>query len=116
MIIRWFVGYTLFDPPPDHTTLERFELWLNQHQHTAIFDQVLSQIRRDIPDLYQTQIGDTYALHANAARENLGTLLRHLGENLLAAGLETLPVQMKTRLAGFRLACPVRHVPRKDGL
>jgi hypothetical protein len=20
MIVRWFVGYTLFDPPPDHTT------------------------------------------------------------------------------------------------
>jgi hypothetical protein len=26
MIIRWFVGSTLFEFPPDHTTLERFEL------------------------------------------------------------------------------------------
>lgn len=101
MIIRWFVGYTLFDPPPDHTTLERFELWLNQHQHTAIFDAVLRQIRQDIPDQYQTQIGDTYALHANAARENLGTLLRHLSQNLLAAGIDSLPLQMETSLQGF---------------
>jgi len=101
MIIRWFVGYGLFETPPDHTTLERFELWLKTHQTTNIFDEVLCQIRSDYPDEHQIQIGDTYAMRARAARENLGPLLQHLSRRLLEAGLDSLPVPMETALRGF---------------
>jgi hypothetical protein len=101
MIIRWFVGYTLFETPPDHTTLERFEMWLNKHHHKAIFDEILRQIRNDYPDEYQIQIGDTYAMRARATRENLQTLLQHLSEHLLEAGLDSLPFQMEIALRGF---------------
>jgi hypothetical protein len=50
MLARWFVGLSIFDPPPDHTTIERFEMWLNNYQHDAIFDEILSQIDQDFPD------------------------------------------------------------------
>jgi hypothetical protein len=113
MIIRWFVGYTLFDPPPDHSTLERFELWLKEYQHYAIFDEVLRQIRRDVPDEHQVQIGDTYALRANATRENLVPLIRHLCEKILRAGAETLPVPMAFTLRGFEWVALFGVCPEK---
>jgi hypothetical protein len=100
-IIRWFVGYGLFDSPPDHTTLERFELWLKDHQRCAIFDETLDQIRQDYPDEHQVQIGDSYALCANAARENLTPMILHLCKKLLRSAAETLPEQLAYALRGF---------------
>lgn len=113
MIIRWFVGYSLFETPPDHTTLERFELWLRDHQQNDVFDEVLRQIRTDYPDEYQIQIGDTYAMCARAARENLGPLLRHLSRHLLQAGLDSLPVAMEIALRGFDWAALFGTCPEK---
>jgi hypothetical protein len=73
------VGYTLFDTLPDHCTLERFELWLNHQQHFAIFDEIVHQIRQDFPEeTRMTQIGDTYAMRANAASEELRPMIRHV--------------------------------------
>ena len=40
LVVKWFVGYPVFATGPDHTTLERFELWVCFHQHRTIFDQV----------------------------------------------------------------------------
>jgi hypothetical protein len=86
LVIKWFVGYGLFEPPPDHSTLERFELWGIAHQARRFFDEVLRQIDADFPaERLQPQIGDTYALRANAAQESLRTRLRHTGQRLLAA-------------------------------
>lgn len=101
MIIRWFVGYNLFTPPPDHSTLERFELWLKEQQRSAIFDEILDQIRQDYPDEHQIQIGDSYAMVANAARENLVPLIRHLSERLLRSAVETLPEQLAYAMLGY---------------
>lgn len=101
MIIRWFVGYTLFDSPPDHCTLERFELWLKKQQHFAIFDEVLKQIWQDFPDDCRVQTGDTYAMRANAARENLASLLQHTCQNILRAALDAIPVPMEGALRGY---------------
>ena len=78
LLIKWFVGYPLFAAGPDHSTLERFEQWVMEHRHRTLFDEVLRQIDRDFPDeRTQTQIGDTFALRANAAKESLVHLLRH---------------------------------------
>lgn len=78
LVIKWFVGYPLFASGPDHSTLERFEQWVSEHQHRLLFDEVLRQIDRDFPEQRtQPQIGDTFALRANAAKESLITLLRH---------------------------------------
>ena len=84
LLIKWFVGYPLYASGPDHSTLERFEQWVIAHQHRLLFDEVLCQIDRDFPDeRTQTQIGDTFALRANAAKESLITLLRHTARLML---------------------------------
>jgi len=84
LIVKWFVGYPLFAAGPDHCTLERFEQWVCENQHRAYFDQVLYQIDEAVPkQRQQTQIGDTYAMRANAAREPLILLIRHICRRLL---------------------------------
>ena len=114
MIVRWFVGYSLFDVPPDHTTLERFELWQRDHHKSGIFDEVLRQIRGDYLDEYQTQIGDTYAMRAKAARENLGQLLRHCSQKLLQAGADSLPTGMEMVLQGFDWTALFGNYPERQ--
>ena len=84
LLMRWFVGYGIFDAVLDHTTLERFEVWVCANQHRSLFDVVLGQIDQDFPEACQAeQIGDTFAMRANAAEETLIQLLRHTGECLL---------------------------------
>ena len=86
LVVKWFVGYPIFALGPDHSTLERFELWVCFKQHRAYFDEILCQIDADFPDQRQAvQIGDTYALCANAAKESLVQLIRHTCRRLLAA-------------------------------
>src|SRR3990172_734052 len=63
LVVKWFVGYRIFDAGPDHTTLERFEQWVTRHQHRAFFDEVLRQIDCDFPqEREQPQVGDTFAM------------------------------------------------------
>lgn len=86
LVVKWFVGYGLFERVLDYSTLERFEQWVIEHQARTFFDEVLRQIDQDFPEeRRQPQIGDTYALRANAAQETLITLLRHASRCLLAA-------------------------------
>lgn len=83
---RWFCGFTLFDETPDHSSLYDFEAWVCQTQPTLYFDELLRQIDKRLPaERKQAQIGDTYALIANAARESLIGLLRHSSRRLLVA-------------------------------
>jgi len=92
VVIKWFVGYPLFASGPDHTTLERFEQWVIEHHHRLLFDEVLHQIDRDFPEQRtQPQIGDTFALRANAAKESLITLLRHTARLMLVTLQEAAP-------------------------
>lgn len=92
LLIKWFVGYPLFAAGPDHTTLERFEQWVIEHQHRTLFDEVLRQIDRDFPaERTQPQIGDTFALRANAAKESLVHLLRHTTRLMLAMLAKAAP-------------------------
>jgi len=84
LVVKWFVGYPIFAAGPDHTTLERFEQWVCQHHQRAFFDQTLRQIDQAFPEQrQQAQIGDTFAMQANAAREPLIPLIRHLCRRLL---------------------------------
>jgi hypothetical protein len=85
LVVKWFVGYPIFALGPDHSTLERFEMWVCFKQHRTVFDEILRQIDADFPDERQhSQVGDTYALRANAAKESLVRLLRHTCKRLLA--------------------------------
>jgi len=102
VVIKWFVGYPLFANGPDHSTLERFEQWVSEHQHRLLFDEVLRQIDRDFPEQRtQTQIGDTFALRANAAKESLITLLRHTARLLLTTLKETAPASYQRVQAAY---------------
>lgn len=47
LLVKWFVGYAAFESGPDHATLERFELWVIEHQTRTFFDQILKQIDHD---------------------------------------------------------------------
>jgi hypothetical protein len=85
LVVKWFVGYPIFAVGPDHSTLERFEVWVCFKHHRTFFDEIVRQIDRAFPDeRQQAQVGDTYALRANAAKESLITLLRHTCQRLLA--------------------------------
>lgn len=102
LLSRWFAGYSLFDDLPDHTTIERFEVWVAQRQRRACFDEVLHQIEADYPDeSAKPQIGDTYAVQAQAARENLHTLLRHISLHILESAAQSLPAALTQAMSGF---------------
>jgi hypothetical protein len=84
LVVKWFVGYGVFDEVMDHTSLERFEQWVSREAHRAFFDGVLRQIDADFPEeRAQIQIGDTYAMRADAAQERIVELLRHTSRRLL---------------------------------
>jgi hypothetical protein len=85
MLVRWFCGLPFGDDIPDHTTLERFEQWVKQHQPRIYQDTVLKQIDERFPASKKLpQVADTYAMLANAAEEDLVTRLRHTARCLLA--------------------------------
>jgi len=86
LLVKWFVGYHLFDTSPDHNTLHNFEQYIYQTHARLYFDTTLRQIDRQFPtQREQSQIGDTYALRADAALESLIERLRHSGCRLLWA-------------------------------
>ena len=102
LLARWFAGYGLFDDLPDHVTIERFEVWVARHQKRACFDEVLQQIEVDYPEeRAKAQIGDTYAMYAQAARENLNTLLRHASLYVIESAAQVLPADLTRALSGF---------------
>ena len=107
LLVKWFVDYPVFEAGPDHTTLERFELWVCAHQHRTYFDELLRQIDTAFPDeRCQAQIGDTFALHADAAPESRVRLLRHTCQRLLHALQKALPElepAIRTQLANAAL-------------
>jgi len=85
LIVKWFVGYRLFDAGPAQATLERFAQWVNLQQHRVCLDEVLRQIDRAYPqEREQPQVGDTCALRADAAQASLIRLIRHTGQRRLA--------------------------------
>jgi hypothetical protein len=120
LIVKWFVGYRIFDAGPDHVTLERFEQWVAQQQHRLFFDDVLRQIDQDFPhEREQPQVGDTYAMRADAAKESLIRLIRHTCQRLLALLEATAPDQhqrLNSQLDRVALFGPADEViePRLD--
>jgi transposase len=98
LLVKWFVGYPVYDPGPDHSTLERFLLWVDAHQHRTFFDEVLRQIDAQYPGEHrQPQVGDTFAMQANAAKEPLVRLLRHTAQRLLC-GLKKIDADLHARV------------------
>jgi len=90
LVLKWFAGYPVSAAGPDHSTLERFDLWVSEGQPRTFFDQTLRQIDQAFPEQRQKpQIGDTFAMHANAAREPLVLLIRHHCQRMLRTLAQT---------------------------
>jgi len=88
---RWFAGYGLFETTPDHATLGRFEYWVLTQHRRLYFDSVLGQIYAQYPEQrQQVQIGDTYAMQANAARQGPVMIWRRLSVRVLEAAIKDL--------------------------
>ena len=89
LLVKWFVGYAAFESGPDHATLERFEIWVIEHETRVFFDQILRQIDGSFADERdKPQMGDTFAMRANAATETIIGLIRHTCQRLLTAWQE----------------------------
>lgn len=89
---KWFAGYPIFANAPDHSTLSRFESYLIFNHPRLFFDTILEMIDSAFPDdQHRPQIGDTFAMHANAALESLIKRLRHGAQELLLAYQKTDP-------------------------
>jgi IS5 family transposase len=102
LVARWFVGCQPGDPIPDHSTLGRFELWLVFNHPDLYFSTFLSQIDRCFPQERRAiQIGDTYAMLANAADEGLVKRIRHVCLRLTMELQESFPGKFESYLQGF---------------
>lgn len=87
LMIRRFVGYGLHERVCDHSTLERFEVWVAANAPRSYFDSVLRTVDRHFgaSERAKTQYADTFAMHANAAPQGLVELLRQTCSRLVAA-------------------------------
>ncbi len=122
LVVKRFCGYQLFEAGPDHATLDRFEQWVCLHQHRTLFDAVLRQIDQAFPeDRQRPQIGDSFALRANADPKSVIALLRHACQYLLrtlaeldlaaqAEVLRQLDVQQQAALFGGKDEAPEQRL------
>ena len=84
MLAKWFAGYGLAFFGLSHTTIHDFETYLIENHPRLFFDTVLHQILAAFPEQRQmTQLGDTFAMLANAQWEGLISRLRHTAADLL---------------------------------
>lgn len=104
ILIKWFVGYSLFETPLDHSTLDRFELWLFRHHPRLFFDEIIRLIDHLCPeDRQRLQIVDTFAMHARAANTYLIELLRDICRHILCRLAEIDPDRHLALLAQLNL-------------
>jgi len=102
LLVRWFVGLAMFGEVPSYCTLERFEQWVSQHQRRIYQDSVLKQIDGYFPHSRNlNQIGDTYAMIAQAAEEDLIRRVRHTVECLLREAVQSIPTQLTMTVSRF---------------
>ncbi len=86
ILIKWYVGYNLFQAPLDHSYLCRFENWIFKEQPRLFFDTVIKMIDQFCPeDRERLQIVDTFGLRARAANCSLITLLRDVARKTLTS-------------------------------
>ena len=86
LLYRWFAGYGLYAKTVDHNTLHEFEKYVMEKQERLFFDTILQQIDESLPqERERVQVGDTFAVLADAALESLIKRLRHSSWRLLQA-------------------------------
>ncbi len=115
LVVKWFVGYGVLEAVLDHSALCLFEQWVFQTQPRSFFDQVLTQFDQALPEeRHSLQIGDTFAMRADAAQETLVALLRHTSR-LLLGELEQGAVEHHAALLA-QLDLPLLFGPAEEPL
>jgi len=101
LLVKWFVGYGLFQSPPDHTTLQRFEIWVLNEQPQLFFNETLGQIKQLDPIDWEQglQLVDTFAMLARAAKGRLIPLIREACRRLLATLEQADPARYEALIA-----------------
>lgn len=114
LVARWYVGLALWQPAPDHSTLNRFHAWLCAHQPRALFEDVLAFLDRVDPERSgATQWLDTFALGSPAAPTGVVELLLGLLAQLLEEWRALAPPEALAALppldeAAWRQPTPAR--------
>lgn len=101
LLARWFVGLSLTQPAPDHSTLADFHAYLTVHAPAAFFLDTLAFLERVDPEPPQTtpQIVDTFAMESPvAACRGPAHLLRHLCLRLARCWLASAPPALQSAL------------------
>ena len=84
ILLKWFVGYHLFEAPVDHSYLNRFEQWVFHNCPRLFFDEVIGLIDQLCPeDRARIQLVDTFGMHARAAKTYLIDLVRVMCAKIL---------------------------------
>jgi len=92
ILMKWFVGYALFEAPVDHSYLNRFELWVFRHHPRLFFDEIIRLIDQLCPeDRARLQLVDTFGMHARAAKTYLVELIRTVCAKILQELARTEP-------------------------
>ena len=86
--IKQFVGYNIHEMGCDHTTIERFDVWVATNCPRIYFDTVLKQIDHQFENETKKSIqyADTFAMEANAAPRSLVKLIREMCICLIEIG------------------------------
>lgn len=104
ILVKSFVGYGLFEPPPDYSYLDRFELWVFRHCPDLFFHEVISLVDQLCPeDRARLQLIDTFGMKARAAKTCLIELLRDIDADLLRQLAQTDPARHLALLAQLNL-------------
>lgn len=100
LLYKSFVGYELFEAPPDHSYLCRFELWVLKNQPDLFFDEILKQVYRLYPEERERLLlTDTFGMFVRGARKYLIDLLRDVCRGLLTELADLDPVRHQQVLA-----------------
>jgi hypothetical protein len=114
LLVRWFVGLSLFAPTPDHSTLSRFHAWSTVSAPAALFRDGLAFLDQVDPEDPSTtpQIVDTFAMASPAApTAGPAQLLRQLTLRLVRLWLADAPATVQAAIPPLDLA-PLIQVPR----
>jgi hypothetical protein len=107
LIVRFFVGLPLLAISPDHSTLQRFHLWMCDNQPAALFHDALAFLDRVDPEPAATtpQIVDTFAVASPAALPvRVSNLLLDLCADLIQAWQQQAPPLLQRHLFPFDLS------------
>jgi len=86
ILVRLWVGYGLFEQVFDHTTLQRFEMWVLLKHNLLFFDEIVKQIDKQHQTKHrELQVIDTFGMLGRAIEQNVIVLLRQVAQYLLKA-------------------------------